>query len=145
MLTWLASDTFNGAYASNYVRQKARGTWDIKSAVVRANKAAALTITKFGAQEGIPWSDEIDQFEGVYLGAETAAVERGEEPQQNDAEEEREEAGATPTKETPTQVDWPGVNAVEPEAASMILAHEPASASLIISSVPPSSVMWSQG
>jgi hypothetical protein len=63
VLTNAASDTFTGAYASEYLRQKAAGNWDIKSAIVRANKASALTIGKLGAQEGIPWADEIDQFE----------------------------------------------------------------------------------
>lgn len=59
----LIRDTFTGAYASDYLRQKAKGTWDIKSAVVRANKAAAITIQSVGAQDGIPWSDEIDKFD----------------------------------------------------------------------------------
>lgn len=63
MLTAAASDTFTGAYASEYLRQKTAGNWDIKSAVIHANKAAALTIGKLGAQQGIPWADEIDQFE----------------------------------------------------------------------------------
>lgn len=58
-----AGDTFTGAYASEYLRQKTAGKWDIKSAIIRANKAAALTIGKLGAQEGIPWADEIDHFE----------------------------------------------------------------------------------
>lgn len=62
MLTAAASDTFTGAYASEYLRQKTAGKWDIKSAIIHANKAAALTIGKLGAQEGIPWADEIEQF-----------------------------------------------------------------------------------
>ncbi|KAL3952898.1 hypothetical protein ACCO45_012841 [Purpureocillium lilacinum] len=57
-----AGDTFTGAYASDYLRQKAKGTWDIRSAICRANKAAALTIQTVGAQDGIPWADEIDDF-----------------------------------------------------------------------------------
>ncbi|OAL38749.1 ribokinase [Fonsecaea nubica] len=56
-------DTFTGAYAADYLRQKQMGQWDIREAVVRACKAAALTITRLGAQEGIPWMDEIDNFE----------------------------------------------------------------------------------
>ncbi|KAH0835214.1 ribokinase [Fonsecaea monophora] len=56
-------DTFTGAYATDYLRQKQMGQWDIREAVVRACKAAALTITHLGAQEGIPWMDEIDNFE----------------------------------------------------------------------------------
>ncbi|EXJ89006.1 hypothetical protein A1O3_02070 [Capronia epimyces CBS 606.96] len=61
-----AGDTFTGAYSSDYLRQKEAGQWDIKQAVVRANKAAAITITKLGAQLGIPWSDEIDRFHAPY-------------------------------------------------------------------------------
>jgi ribokinase len=56
-------DTFTGAYASDYLRQKAKGTWNIRSAIVRANKAAAITIQTVGAQDGIPWADEIDHFD----------------------------------------------------------------------------------
>lgn len=55
-------DTFTGAYASDYLRQKASGTWGIRSAVCRANKAAAITIQSVGAQNGIPWADEIENF-----------------------------------------------------------------------------------
>lgn len=51
-LTVLIRDTFTGAYASDSLRQNAKGTWDIKSAVVRANKAAAITIQTVGAQMG---------------------------------------------------------------------------------------------
>ncbi|KAF2221662.1 Ribokinase-like protein [Elsinoe ampelina] len=58
-----AGDTFTGAYSSDYLRQKEAGRWDIEKAVIRANKAAAITITKLGAQHGIPWSDEIDAFD----------------------------------------------------------------------------------
>ncbi|CAJ2513589.1 Uu.00g017080.m01.CDS01 [Anthostomella pinea] len=61
-----AGDAFTGAYAADYLRQKAKGTWDIESAVVRANKAAAITIQSMGAQDGIPWADEIDQFDAPY-------------------------------------------------------------------------------
>ena len=62
-LTPLRSDTFTGAYAAEYVRQqKATGTWDIKKAVDRACAAGALTVTEAGAQDGIPWADQIDKF-----------------------------------------------------------------------------------
>lgn len=44
-----AGDTFTGTYASDYLRQKALGKWDIRSAVVRSNKAAAIAIQKVGA------------------------------------------------------------------------------------------------
>ena len=56
-------DTFTGAYVSEYLRQKEAGRWDIRGAVDRANKAAALTIKKLGAQKGIPWADQIDHFD----------------------------------------------------------------------------------
>ncbi|KAK1449307.1 hypothetical protein CMEL01_08622 [Colletotrichum melonis] len=60
-----ADDVFTGAYASDYVRQMSSpsGEWDIESAIVRANKAAAISIGKMGAQGHIPWADEIDQFD----------------------------------------------------------------------------------
>ncbi|XXG97841.1 hypothetical protein Hte_004155 [Hypoxylon texense] len=57
-----AGDTFTGAYASDYLRQKAQGKWDIMAAVIRSNKAAAKTIQRVGAQTGIPWADEIDKI-----------------------------------------------------------------------------------
>ncbi|KAK0381148.1 hypothetical protein CLIM01_01505 [Colletotrichum limetticola] len=60
-----AGDTFTGAYAADYVRQisSPSGQWDIESAVVRANQAAAIAIGSPGAQGYIPWADEIDQFD----------------------------------------------------------------------------------
>lgn len=61
-----AGDTFTGAYSSDYLRQKAAGRWNIEEAVVRANKAAALTIMKLGAQSGIPWANEIDRFDAPF-------------------------------------------------------------------------------
>ncbi|KAK7418821.1 hypothetical protein QQX98_003683 [Neonectria punicea] len=62
----IIKDTFTGAYASEYLRQKAKGTWDIRSAVVRAKNAAAITIQSVGAQNGIPWADEIDDFDAPH-------------------------------------------------------------------------------
>ncbi|CAN8105944.1 unnamed protein product [Discula destructiva] len=56
-----AGDTFVGYYATEYIRQKRLGEWDIDLAVARACKAAARTIQHVGAQESIPWSDEIDE------------------------------------------------------------------------------------
>lgn len=52
-------------YALDYLQQRdsMSGKWDIEQAVVRANKASALAITKLGAQEGIPWRDEIEHFD----------------------------------------------------------------------------------
>ena len=58
-----SSDTFTGAYATDYLRQKQAGEWNIKAAVARACRAAELTITRIGAQEGIPWMDEIDDLQ----------------------------------------------------------------------------------
>ncbi|KIW28628.1 ribokinase, variant [Cladophialophora immunda] len=72
-----AGDTFTGAYATDYLRQKQMGQWDIREAVIRACKAAALTITRIGAQEGIPWMDEIDNFEeneSSQIGVEAASA-----------------------------------------------------------------------
>ena len=57
-------DTFTGAYASEYLRQKTEGRWDIESAVLRANQASAFIVGHPGCQEGIPWADEIDKLEG---------------------------------------------------------------------------------
>ncbi|KAK4195221.1 putative ribokinase protein [Triangularia verruculosa] len=66
-------DTFTGAYCSEYLRQQTASNndgrnWDIRSAVVRGNKAAAMTVMRgVGAQEGIPWADEIDGFDAPLL------------------------------------------------------------------------------
>lgn len=51
-LIQVLSDTFTGAYAADYVRQISSPSvdWDIQSAVVRANKAAAISIGRMGAQ-----------------------------------------------------------------------------------------------
>ncbi|KAF7542009.1 hypothetical protein G7054_g135 [Neopestalotiopsis clavispora] len=65
-------DTFTGAYASEYLRQKEEGRWDIRSAVMRANRAAAITIQRFGAQNGIPWADKIDDFEAPFKAVSSA-------------------------------------------------------------------------
>lgn len=55
-----AGDTFTGHYALEYVKQKYRGEWNIRKAVERGCKAAAKTMEQIGAQESIPWADEID-------------------------------------------------------------------------------------
>lgn len=52
-----------GNYATEYIRQKQLGKWDISTAVTRACKASARTIERLGAQESIPWADEIDLSE----------------------------------------------------------------------------------
>ncbi|KAI1754548.1 Ribokinase-like protein [Xylaria castorea] len=49
------------------LRQKANGQWDIRSAVVRSNKAAAMTIQAIGVQAGIPWGDELDNFDAPHM------------------------------------------------------------------------------
>ncbi|PMD60002.1 ribokinase [Hyaloscypha bicolor E] len=51
--TTAAGDTFVGAYALEVVK----GEFNAKSAVEMANRAAALTIGKKGAQSSIPWAD----------------------------------------------------------------------------------------
>lgn len=59
-----------GCYSSDYLRQRELSGgkhWDIRKAVIRACKAAALTITKFGAQGGVPWADEIESFDAPEL------------------------------------------------------------------------------
>ncbi|KUJ12397.1 Ribokinase-like protein [Mollisia scopiformis] len=55
-----AAILFLGTYAVEYVQQKQKGNWDIKKAVTRACRAAARTIESLGAQESIPWANEID-------------------------------------------------------------------------------------
>lgn len=61
----ILSDTFIGNYATEYVRQKQLGEWNICKAVARACKAAARTIERLGAQESIPWADETDHKENA--------------------------------------------------------------------------------
>jgi sugar/nucleoside kinase (ribokinase family) len=46
--------------------QKEQGRWDTREAVVRANKAAAISVMKMGAQGGIPWGEEIDGFDAPF-------------------------------------------------------------------------------
>ena len=50
-----AGDTFNGALASRIAAGDALG-----AAVRYANRAAALSITKYGAQGGMPYADEVE-------------------------------------------------------------------------------------
>lgn len=54
------SDTFVGYYAMEYVRQKYHNIWNIEKAVELGCKAAAKTISGWGAQDAIPWATEID-------------------------------------------------------------------------------------
>jgi hypothetical protein len=53
-------DIFVGTYGVEFVKQKRMGKWDIRHAVQRACKASGRTICVLGAQEAIPWADEID-------------------------------------------------------------------------------------
>ncbi|KAK3944936.1 Ribokinase-like protein [Diplogelasinospora grovesii] len=64
--TTAAGDTFVGQYALEVVTgQKKKdgdgdgGGVDVETAVRKANKAAAKTVQKLGAQDSIPWRDEL--------------------------------------------------------------------------------------
>lgn len=50
-----AGDTFNGALAAGIIEGK-----ELKAAVEFANKAAAISVTKLGAQGGMPWREELN-------------------------------------------------------------------------------------
>jgi ribokinase len=54
--TTAAGDTFVGTYALEVVKE----CFNLKVAIEKANKAAARTIGKRGAQASIPWANEID-------------------------------------------------------------------------------------
>ncbi|KAM0250433.1 hypothetical protein ACHAP5_002232 [Fusarium lateritium] len=56
--TTAAGDTFVGSYALAAVAAK-DGQFDIEAAVTAANRAAALTVARKGAQISIPWKDEL--------------------------------------------------------------------------------------
>ncbi|PKS09646.1 hypothetical protein jhhlp_004265 [Lomentospora prolificans] len=53
--TTAAGDTFVGVYALEVVK----ADFDVEKAVCRANLAASKTVTRKGAQESIPWLDEL--------------------------------------------------------------------------------------
>ena len=57
--TTAAGDTFVGRYALDVVGRK-EGGFDIERAVRTANKAAAKTVERAGAQDSIPWRDELE-------------------------------------------------------------------------------------
>ncbi|KAK8173364.1 Ribokinase-like protein [Phyllosticta citrichinensis] len=63
--TTAAGDTFVGAYAVAVARSKASqhagNPFDIDSAIAFANKAAAFTVQKNGAQDAIPWLNEVGE------------------------------------------------------------------------------------
>ena len=56
--TTAAGDTFVGAYALEVVK----AGFTIRSAIQKANAAAAKTIGKKGAQSSIPWANELDDI-----------------------------------------------------------------------------------
>jgi ribokinase len=59
---YLDSDTFIGTYGMEYVKRKRQsGDFDIEKAIRRACRASSRTIERIGAQESIPWSDEIGE------------------------------------------------------------------------------------
>ncbi|RKU45886.1 hypothetical protein DL546_008298 [Coniochaeta pulveracea] len=55
--TTAAGDTFVGQYAIESVQ---KGDFDIVAAVKKANKAGAKTVERMGAQDSIPWGDELE-------------------------------------------------------------------------------------
>lgn len=57
--TTAAGDTFVGQYALEVVSSKGQGEFAIGNAVRKANKAAARTVERKGAQDSIPWRDEL--------------------------------------------------------------------------------------
>ncbi|KAF2967868.1 hypothetical protein GQX73_g5711 [Xylaria multiplex] len=57
--TTAAGDTFVGQYSLDVVGARSRGGFDIEAAVLKANRAAAKTVEKLGAQDSIPWRDEL--------------------------------------------------------------------------------------
>ncbi|KAI1365491.1 Ribokinase-like protein [Xylaria arbuscula] len=57
--TTAAGDTFVGQYALDVVSAGSGGKFEIEAAVHKANQAAAKTVEKLGAQDSIPWRDEL--------------------------------------------------------------------------------------
>ncbi|MCC8381152.1 ribokinase [Xenorhabdus sp. PB30.3] len=55
--TIAAGDTFNGALVTGLLEEK-----EILSAIRFAHAAAAITVTRRGAQPSIPWRNEVDEF-----------------------------------------------------------------------------------
>lgn len=58
--TTAAGDTFVGQYALEVVSSPPGKEFDIDSAVRKANRAAARTVERKGAQDSIPWRDELE-------------------------------------------------------------------------------------
>lgn len=66
--TTAAGDTFVGYYAVEVVKGKRDNVAEdlvIRTAVLRANRAASRTVQKAGASSSIPWMDEVDHAEDV--------------------------------------------------------------------------------
>ncbi|KAK3318269.1 Ribokinase-like protein [Apodospora peruviana] len=57
--TTAAGDTFVGQYALEVVQTGKKGVFDVEMAVKKANRAAAKTVERAGAQDSIPWRDEL--------------------------------------------------------------------------------------
>ncbi|WYZ45278.1 hypothetical protein EsH8_VIII_000594 [Colletotrichum jinshuiense] len=58
--TTAAGDTFVGSYCVAAVNAQAKGeVFDISQAIRKANRAAAKTVERKGAQASIPWRDEL--------------------------------------------------------------------------------------
>ncbi|KAM7201633.1 Ribokinase-like protein [Rhypophila sp. PSN 637] len=58
--TTAAGDTFVGMYALEVVKARSEGKeFDVAGAVRKSNKAAAKTVERAGAQDSIPWTDEL--------------------------------------------------------------------------------------
>ncbi len=55
--TTAAGDTFNGALVTGLIEGK-----DLQQAIIFAHAAAAISVTRFGAQTSIPSRDEVDAF-----------------------------------------------------------------------------------
>lgn len=49
-----------GAYATQYIAQKQKGQWDIRSAMQYGCKASARVIEYLGCLDPIVWADEVD-------------------------------------------------------------------------------------
>ncbi len=57
--TTAAGDTFVGQYALEVVSTPPGAPFDMAAAVKKANRAAAKTVERKGAQDSIPWRDEL--------------------------------------------------------------------------------------
>ena len=54
---------FVGAYAVEYTKQRAKGQWNIKTAVERGCRAAVVELDHPGCIYPVPWADEVDWSE----------------------------------------------------------------------------------